>query len=105
MPFSKLHLTPKIQGGTLCLVGQYFFLSQYFECKQTDIEWILNKVSKIIVSEYLAPEEGVERVFILDFYLNVASNMSNLGFKGLLHILINPIFFNFFIFVSHSIFL
>ena len=30
----------------LCLVTQYFFLSQYFECKQEDIEWILNKVSK-----------------------------------------------------------
>ena len=24
---------------------QYFFLLQYFECKQADIEWILNKVS------------------------------------------------------------
>ena len=46
MPFSKLHLLHKIQGGTLCLVSQYFFLSQYFECKQADIEWILNKVSK-----------------------------------------------------------
>ena len=22
-----------------------FFLSQYFECKQADIEWILNKMS------------------------------------------------------------
>ena len=22
------------------------FLSEYFECKQADIEWILNKVSK-----------------------------------------------------------
>ena len=46
MPFSKLNLPPKIQGGTLCLVAQYFFLSQYFECKQADIEWILDKVSK-----------------------------------------------------------
>ena len=24
---------------------QYLFLSQYFECKQADIEWIFNKVS------------------------------------------------------------
>ena len=24
---------------------QVFFLSQYFECKQADIQWILNKVS------------------------------------------------------------
>ena len=46
MPFSKLNLPPKIQGGTLCLVTQYFFLSKYFDCKQADIEWILNKVSK-----------------------------------------------------------
>ena len=46
MPFSTLNLPLKIQGGTLCLVTQYFVLSQYFECKQADIEWILNKVSK-----------------------------------------------------------
>ena len=46
MPFSKLNLPLKVQGGTLCLVTQYFFLSQYFECKHADIEWILNKVSK-----------------------------------------------------------
>ena len=46
MPFSKLNLPLKIQGGTLCLVTQNFFLSQYFECRQADIEWILNKVAK-----------------------------------------------------------
>ena len=46
MPFSKLNLPLEIQGGTLCLVTQYIFLSQYFECKQADIAWILNKVSK-----------------------------------------------------------
>ena len=46
MPFSKLNLPLKIQGGTLCLVIQYFFLSQYFECKQANIERILNRVSK-----------------------------------------------------------
>ena len=46
MPFSKSNLQLKIQGGTLCSLTQYFFLSQYFECKQADIEWILNKVSK-----------------------------------------------------------
>ena len=70
-----------------------FFLSQYFECKHADIEWILNKVSlKIIVFEYLALEEGgVERVFILDFHVNVARDLRNLGFKGLLHILMSPI--------------
>ena len=46
MPFSKLNLPLKIQGGTLCLVTQHSFLSQYSECKQADIEWILNKVSR-----------------------------------------------------------
>ena len=46
MPFSKLNLPLKIQGGTLCLVTQYFFLSQYVECKQADIECKSNKVSK-----------------------------------------------------------
>ena len=46
MPFSKLNLPLKIQGGTLCLVTQYFFLSQYVECKQADIECISNKVLK-----------------------------------------------------------
>ena len=46
MPFSKLNLPLKIQGGTLSLVTQYLFLSQYFGCKQADIEWILNKDSK-----------------------------------------------------------
>ena len=46
MPFSKLNLPLKIQGGTLCLMTRYVSLSQYFECKQTYIEWILNKVSR-----------------------------------------------------------
>ena len=105
MPFSKLNLPLKIQGCILCFVTQYFFLSQYFECKQAYIEWILNKVSKKLISKYLAPEEGVERVFILDFYVNVASNMWNLGFKGLLHIWMNSIFFIFFLFALHRIFL
>ena len=38
----------------------------------------------------------MERVFRLDFYVNVAKDMWNLGFKGLLHILLNPILFYFF---------
>ena len=101
MPFSKLNLPLKIQGGTLCLMTQYFFLSQYFECKQADIEWILNTVSKNYCLQILRPGEGVERVFILDFYVSVASNMCNLGFKGLLHILMNPIFFVLFSCSSH----
>ena len=72
---------------------KYFFFSHYFECKQADIEWTLNKVSKIIVFKYFAPEKGVERVFILDFHVNVANDMWNLGFKGLLHILMYSILF------------
>ena len=40
---------------------------------------------QISVFKYLAPEKGVERVFILDFHVNVANDMWNLGFKGLLH--------------------
>ena len=67
MPFSNLYLPLKIQGGTLCLTTQYFFLSQYFECKQADIEWI--SCSKIIVFKYLTLEGGGWRgVFILDFH-------------------------------------
>ena len=56
--------------------------------------------------DYVLPlRRGLERVFILDFYVNVARDMWNLGFKGLLHILLNPILLIFFILVSHSIFL
>ena len=97
MPFSKLNLPLKIQGGTLCLMTQYFFLSQYFKCKQAYIEWILNKVSTKLSSPNTSRRRrGVERVFVLDLYVNVASDMWNLGFKGLLHILVNPIFLYFF---------
>ena len=53
---------------------------------------------KIIVFKYLAPEKGVGRVFILDFHASVANDMWNLGFKGLLPILIYPILFYFFSF-------
>ena len=42
----------------------------------------------------------MERVFRLNFHVNVASDMWNLGFKELLHILMNPIFF-YFLFSSH----
>ena len=42
----------------------------------------------------------MERVFRLDFHVNIASDMWNLGFKGLLHILMNPILL-FFLFSSH----
>ena len=44
-------------------------------------------------------------VFIFEFIVKVENAMWNLGFKGLLHILMNPIFLNFFISVLHSIFL
>ena len=35
-----------------------FFLSQYVECKQADIEWILNKVSKNYRLQISRPGEG-----------------------------------------------
>ena len=37
-----------------------FFLSQYFECKQADIEWILTKVSKKYCLQIYCPEKGGE---------------------------------------------
>ena len=37
---------------------QVFFLSQYFECKQADIEWILKKVSKNYRLQISRPREG-----------------------------------------------
>ena len=64
-----------------------FFLSQYFKCKQADIEWLLHKVS----SNYCLQISHI----IFDFHVNVANDMWILGFKGSLHILINPIFFFF----------
>ena len=39
MTFMKLNLPPKIRGGgCIDLMTQYFFMPQYFECKQADIE-------------------------------------------------------------------
>ena len=67
MPFNKLNLPLKIQGGTLCLVTQYFFLSQYFECKQADIEWILNKVSTNYRLQIPRPGGGGREVFHIRF--------------------------------------
>ena len=73
MPFSKLNLPLKIQGGGAHMVDYLmFFLSQYFECKQADVGWIFNKVSKNYCLQISCPGEG--------------------GLKGLLHILMNPIF-------------
>ena len=62
--------------------GPIFFLSQYFECKQADIEWILNKVSKIIVYKYLASEKGMGRIFIFNFDVNVAKICGIWDLKG-----------------------
>ena len=37
---------------------QVFFLSQYFECKQADFEWILDNVSKNYCLQISHPGEG-----------------------------------------------
>ena len=37
---------------------QVFFLDAIFECKQADIEWILNKVSKNHPLQIACPGEG-----------------------------------------------
>ena len=62
----------------------------------------MTRCLKIIVLKNHAPEEGVERVYISGFHIHVACEASNLEFKGLLHVLINPIFFS--ILVSPNIF-
>ena len=46
---------------------QYLLLSQYFECKQADIEWILNKVSQNYCLQTSRSGEGGGRVFIIRF--------------------------------------
>ena len=100
MPFIKLNLPLKIQGGTSCLVTQYFFLSQYFGCKQAAIEWILHKVSKNYCLQIPRPGGGGREGFYIRFLRKRSGQYGNLGFKGLLHLLMNPIFF-FFSFSSH----
>ena len=46
---------------------KYFFLTQYFECKQADIEWILNKVSKKYCLQISRPGEGGGEGFHIRF--------------------------------------
>ena len=58
MPFSKLNLPLKIQRGTYMFDDPIFFLSQYFECKQAEIEWILIKVSNNYCLQISRPGEG-----------------------------------------------
>ena len=60
-----------------------------------DIEY---NVLKLSFSNISPLRRGVERVFILDCHVNVASDMWNLGFKGLLHILMSPILFVYYYF-------
>ena len=79
MYFSKLNLPLKIQGGTLCLVTQYFFLSQYFECKQADIEWILNKVSKNYSLQILRPGGGGREGFHIRFLCKLSKQYVEFG--------------------------
>ena len=83
---------------------QVFFLSEYFECKQSDIEWILNKVSKNYCLQISRLTEGGGKGFHIRF--SCKRSKRYVGFKGLLHILTNHIFFFFFIiYVLHGIFL
>ena len=37
---------------------RYFYQPQYFECKQADIEWINNNVSKKYCLKIFRPERG-----------------------------------------------
>ena len=67
MPFGKFNLPLKIQGSTLCLATQYFFLSQYFVCKQADIQWILNKVAKNYRLQIPRPGGGSREGFYIRF--------------------------------------
>ena len=45
-----------------------FFLSQYFECKQADIECILNKVSTKYCLQISCPGEGGGECLHICFY-------------------------------------
>ena len=80
MPFSLLNLPLKIQGGTLCLVTQYFFLSQYFECKQADIEWILNKVYKNYRLQKRRPGGGGRLGFHIRFVCKCSNKYVEFGY-------------------------
>ena len=46
---------------------KYFFVSQYFECKEADIECILNKVSKNYCLQISRPGEGGGEGFHIRF--------------------------------------
>ena len=78
---------------------KFFFLSQYFECKQADIEWILNKLSTDYRLQISRPGKGG-----FDIRFSCKRSKRYVEFNGLLHILINPILFFIIISISHSIF-
>ena len=46
---------------------QLFFYSQYFECKQADIKWIINKVFKNYRLQISCPGEGGGEGFHIRF--------------------------------------
>ena len=79
MSFSKSNLPLKNQGVTLCLVTQYFFLSQYFACKQADIEWTLNKVSKNYRRQIPRPGGGGREGFHIRFLCKRSKQYVELG--------------------------
>ena len=68
MTFIKLNLPLKIQGGgCIFLMTQYFFMPQYFERKQADIELSYNMVFK---NNCLQKSPGGGEVLYLSHGLN-----------------------------------
>ena len=76
-----------------------FFLSQYFQCKQADVECIMSKVCK---SHCLQESRSGRGGWVGFSYLVFIYTMYYLGFKGLLYILMNLILKQFFF--SHNVF-
>ena len=93
--FTKLKLLLKIQGGTNVWWPSIFSFRNILSANKQILKGYWIRCLKNIVFKYLAPQKGVGRVFIFDFIVNVASDMWNLGFKGLLHTSTNHIFFYF----------
>ena len=77
---------------------QYFSWCNILSANKQLLNRYFKKCTQIQISRPVEGRRGVGRVFILDFQVNVANDMWNLGVKGLLHILLNPILLFFFSF-------